>query len=119
MKKKALLLVGILIIALTFSTVLVACNPDKMENIVGTYKLVVDTRDQETNKPVKMTIGDVEYDLTSGLPTRPVQVAVSGEVVDVEEQLCWFNYSEVAPEDYDAYFLGLIEEYEQSLKNAE
>lgn len=31
MKKKALLLVGILIIALTFSTVLVACNPDKME----------------------------------------------------------------------------------------
>lgn len=46
-------------------------------------------------------------------------MTVSGEVVDVEEQLCWFNYPEVAPEDYDAYFLGLIEEYEQSLKDAE
>lgn len=100
------------------ATLYYALKEDKIP-VVEKNIAVSFTRDQETNKPVKMTIGDVEYDLTSGLPTRPVQVTVSDEVVDVEEQLCWFNYSEVAPEDYDAYFLGLIEEYEQSLKNAE
>ena len=68
MKKKALLLVGILIIALTFSTVLVACNPDKMENIVGTYKLVVDTRTQYEQETVDniATYGREAYIVLTG-----------------------------------------------------
>lgn len=87
--------------------------------VVETNVAVSFIRNQETNSPVKMIIGDVEYDLTSGTPTRPVQVTVSGEVADVNEELYWFDTAEVASEDYDAYFQGLIAEYENSLSNAE
>lgn len=68
--------------------------------------------DPENGKAVRMTIGTDTYDLTPGVPRRAISLEVSGETVDTYEDLCWFNYPEVAPEDYDEYFRSLIEAYE-------
>lgn len=73
------------------------------------------TKDAESDKYVKMTIGTDEYDLTAGLPRRPITVMISGEAFDAYEELGYFVYPEVKPEDYDEYFKGLINEYEASL----
>lgn len=67
--------------------------------------------------PIKMTIDGVEYDLkTYGAAHREIIIDISGTDVETYEELAWFNYPEVASEDYKEYFNGLIEEYEQSLQ---
>lgn len=75
------------------------------------------TKNSESDMPIKMTIDGVEYDLeTYGVPHREIIIDVNGTDVETYEELGWFNYPEVAIEDYEEYFNGLIEEYEQSLQ---
>ena len=51
--------------------------------------------------PIKMTVDGVEYDLkTYGAAHREIIIGVNGTDVETYEELAWFNYPEVDPEDY-------------------
>lgn len=98
------------------ATMYYALKSDKTA-VVKTDLTVTFSKNPETDMPIKMTIDGVEYDLkTYGVPHREIIIDVSGTEVETYEELAWFNYPEVAPEDYEEYFNGLIEEYEQSLQ---
>lgn len=73
-------------------------------------------RNDDTARPVTMTIGNDKYDLASGTPTRPVSVSVDGTIVDVNETMTPF-YPDSIITDYNEYFNELISAYEESLKD--
>lgn len=75
-------------------------------------------RNQENDELIKVTIGDVEYDLTSGVPAREVKVNVSGKEVDGKEELGWFDISQTEYKDYASLFQSLIDKYVASLQQA-
>lgn len=59
------------------------------------------TKNPGTDMPIKMTVDGVEYDLkTYGAAHREIIIDVNGTDVETYEELAWFNYPEVAPEDY-------------------
>ena len=93
------------------ATLYYALKADKVP-VVKTGIDVSFARNPENGKPVGMTIGTDEYDLTPGVPRREISLDVNGTTVDTYEELGWFNAPEVAPEDYDEYFRSLIEAYE-------
>lgn len=84
--------------------------------VVVTDLNVTFERDEETNKPVAISIGDDKYNIIYTVPTRPVKVTVDGEELDVNEEL---YYSNLNPSDYDSYFQGLIDEYKKTLQESD
>ncbi len=85
--------------------------------VVVTDLAVTFERNEETDKPVAISIGEIKYTFVYATPTRPVKVTVDGEEVDVNEELYNYNYLELLPSEYDAYFQNLITEYKNSLQN--
>lgn len=100
------------------ATLYYALRSDKTP-VVQTNLTVTFTRNPENEKVIKMTIGDVEYDLESGVPAREVKVNVDGEECDVKEEMGWFSLSQTEYSDYPSYFQSLIDEYENSLKESQ
>lgn len=95
------------------ATLFYALKSDETPITVNNLPIVF-TKNQETNKPIGVTINNVEYSLEYGFPSRQVKVNVNGEEVEVSEEL-YKNYSELSPDEYESYFTGLIEEYKNSL----
>lgn len=100
------------------ATLYYATKDDKVP-VVETNLTVSFERNSENDKPIKMKIGNVEYDLTSGVPSREVKVNIGNEEFDGNEELSWFYLSQTEYSDWTTYFQSLLDDYDSSLKDSE
>lgn len=74
-------------------------------------------RNESTSKPETMKIGEISFALENESPVRELTIPIQDVNADVKEYLYQFYDPDINPDDgYEAYFLGLIEEYEKSLQ---
>lgn len=89
-------------------------TPITEENLTLTF-----VRNEQTSVPEKIKISGVEFEINDLTFTRDVTVPLEeGITHDGQENMYAFYDENVkSPEDYDAYFLGLIEEYRSSSRS--